>query len=135
MHGVRWDTEITSDGPNWTTGIITQLTCCKPKGLRFWTAWSDPQRRGDVWRDPLAMIPLVDRSWHYGNAAQVAPVGGDFISIPLVTLASPNTDDAFSLVLSPEDVLLNVTLGVSASGRVRFSRTHHPAWRRQHNPL
>jgi len=123
--GIRWEAQIAGDGSYWTTGIITQLTCREPKGLRFWTAWSDPQHHGDVWRDPLAMIPLVDRSWHYGNAAQVAPVGGDFISIPLVTLASPNTDDAFSLVLSSEDVLLNMTLGVSASGRVRFSRMCH----------
>ena len=87
--GVRWETEIAGDGAAWTTAIITRFTCRKPQGLRFWTGWSDPQHRGDVWRDPLAMIPLVDRSWHYGNAAQVAPVGGDYISFPLVTLASP----------------------------------------------
>ena len=134
MHGVRWDTEITSDGPPWTTGIITQLTCRKPKGLRFWTAWSDPQHRGDVWRDPLAMIPLVDRSWHYGNAAQVAPVGGDFISIPLVTLASPNTrrrlqpgplagrraaeHDPRRFGIRPRPILADSP----------------PAWRRQHGP-
>jgi hypothetical protein len=124
-HGIHWTTRIVGGRMPWTTGIITQLTCRKPKGLRFWTAWSDPQYRGNVWRDPLAMIPLIDRSWHYGNAAQVAPVGGDFISIPLVTLASPDSDDAFSLVLSPKDVLLNMTLGVSSSGRLRFSRTCH----------
>jgi hypothetical protein len=123
--GVHWETQVFGDGSPWTTGVITQLVCLKPQGLRFWTAWSDPQHRGDVWRDPLAMMPLVNQSWHYGNAAQVAPVGGDFISIPLVTLASPNTDDAFSLVLSPEDVLLNMTLGISAAGQVRFSRVHH----------
>ena len=69
------------------------------------------------------MIPLVDRSWHYGNATQAAPVGGDFISIPLVTIAYPDSDDAFSLVIPPDDVLLNMTLGVSAPRRVRFCRT------------
>ena len=57
------------------------------------------------------MMPLVDRSWHYGNAAQTSPVGGDFISDPAGDPRFRRTaDEAFSLVLSPEDVLLNMTL-------------------------
>jgi hypothetical protein len=123
--GVRWETAISGDGSPWSTAIITQLSCSDAETLRFWTAWSDPERRGDVWRDPLAMLPLVNRNWHYGNAAQVAPVGGDFISLPLLSLASTKTDGGVSLILSPEDVLLNMTLSVSADGRFRFARTKH----------
>jgi hypothetical protein len=123
--GIYWRTEVFDDGAPWSPKVVTELTCTNPQGLRFWSAWSDPQHRGDIWRDPLAMTPLVDRSWHYGNAAQTSPVGGDFISLPLATLAGSKADRAFSLVLSPDDVLLNMTLAVSKAGQVRFSRTNH----------
>jgi len=122
---VRWEVEMTGEGEPWTTTIITRLACPNPKGLRWWTAWSDPERRGDAWRDPLELRPFANRSWHYGNAAQIAPVSGDFIAIPLATVTSPDRASGFSLVMSPEDVLLNMTFAVSAAGEMRFSRTRH----------
>jgi hypothetical protein len=122
---IRWQVEISGDGGPWSTAIVTHLTCDQPEKTRFWTGWSDPEHRGDVWHDPLAMLPMVNRGWHYGNTAQVAPVGGDYICLPLVTLASSAADAAVSLVLSPEDVLLDMNFAVSAAGQVRFSRMNH----------
>ncbi len=122
---IRWEVEINSPDEPWTTAVITRLACGTPEHLRCWTGWSDPEGRGDAWRDPLALRPFVNRSWHYGNAAQSAPIGGDFVSIPLVTIAAPDRNAGFSLVLSPEEVLLNMTLGLSCAGDVRFSRTCH----------
>jgi hypothetical protein len=122
---IRWEVEIAGEGESWSTAVVTALACAEPEGLRFWTGWSDPEHRGDVWRDPLALIPLARRGWHYGNAAQTAPVGGDFISLPLLTLASPAQEGAFSLVLSPDDVLLNLRLSASSHGDLRFTRTCH----------
>jgi hypothetical protein len=122
---IRWEVEINSPDEPWTTAVITGLACDTPEHLRCWTGWSDPEGRGDAWRDPLALRPFVNRSWHYGNEAQAAPVGGDFVSIPLVTIAAPDRNAGFSLVLSPEEVLLNMTLGLSRTGDVRFSRTCH----------
>ena len=122
---VRWEVEMTGEGEYWTTPIITQLACPNSKDLLWWTAWSDPERRGEAWRDPLELRPFVACSWHYGNAAQISPVGGDFVAIPLATVVSLVQDGGFSLVLSPEDVLLNMTVAASASGDIRFSRTNH----------
>jgi hypothetical protein len=53
------------------------------------------------------------------------PVEGDFISIPIATVVEPASDAALSLVLSPEDVLLNASLSTTASGSLVFERTRH----------
>jgi NPCBM/NEW2 domain len=122
---VRWEVEVGGEGESWTTPVITRLSCGMPRDVRFWTAWSDPERRGDVWRDPLEPKPLVDRGWYYGNAAQTAPVGGDYIAIPIATLVSSDRRGGVSLVLSPDDTLLNMSLATTAGGQLRFTRTHH----------
>ena len=125
------DPRSSATAHRWTTGIITQLTCRKPKGLRFWTAWSDPaapRRRlarsaGD---DSAGRSQLALRQRRAGRAGRrrlhLDSAGDGRFA---------RSDDAFSLVLSPEDVLLNMTLGVSASGRRFVSRGLPPTWRRQ----
>jgi hypothetical protein len=122
---IRWEIEITGQGEPWSAPIITTLACSNPQETRFWAAWADPESRPGPWHDPLALSPLTSRGWYYGNAAQTSPVGGDFVSLPLVTLAPDNRDAALSLVLSPEDVLLDMRLLVSATGQIRFSRTRY----------
>ena len=62
---IRWEIELTSAGPPWSTAISTQLHYPATPQSRFWTAWSDPEHRSDGWRDPLVLMPFADRSWSY----------------------------------------------------------------------
>ena len=122
---IRWEVEILGAGEPWTAPVITRLSCGQPGAVRFWTPWSDPEGRGDAWRDPLEPKPLVNRGWHYGNATQAAPVGGDYIAIALATLLPASGQGGVSLVLSPEDALLDMSLTTTAAGQIRLARTRH----------
>jgi len=141
---VRWDLEIASDGAGWTTPVSTQLACGKPEQKLIWTAWGTPDYSGTqlspelaalvqagkaavggAWSDPLAPVGFLHRSWHYGNVAQGCPVGSDYVVLPLFSILAPAGDTGISLVLSPEDVLLNMDLAVWATGRVRYARTNY----------
>ncbi|MGC8641128.1 MAG: NPCBM/NEW2 domain-containing protein [Isosphaeraceae bacterium] len=120
---IRWDVEILGDGEPWSAPVITWLTCESPRQVRFWTAWSDPEVQGEIWHDPLASRTLDNHCWHYGNEARGVPTGGDFIAIPLATIAAPDGQSGVSLVHSPDDVLLKMNLATTRAGLVRFSRT------------
>ena len=77
------------------------------------------------WSDPLVPIGFLNRVWHYGSVVRNAPDGTDFVVLPMVSLLNPKADAGLSLVFSPDDVLLNADLAVSASGSIRWTRLHH----------
>ena len=137
---IRWEVEIVSDDAPWSTPIITRLKCAKPEQTLIWAAWGSPDYSGTQltpelaalvqagkasvggdWSDPLVPVGFLNRNWHYGNIAQSCPVGGDFVALPLFTLLMPGTDTGLSLVLSPDDVLLNMDLSVSANGQFQYA--------------
>ena len=124
-NSVRWEIEIRSDGEPWTTAISTRLQYPEIADRTFWTAWSDPEHRNDGWRDPLVFRPMTSSTWTYGSIRNSCPVDGDFITMPLATVAEPSADEALSLVLSPEDTLRDISLVTTARGLVAFQRTHH----------
>ncbi len=126
-HGdsVRWEIEITSDDAPWTTAIQTALQYPASAATRFWTAWSDPEHASDTWRDPRVLMPLTSTNWSYSNLSSETPERGDFISLPLFTVAEPADDRALSLILSPQDSILALGLSTTASGEIVFSRTDH----------
>jgi hypothetical protein len=121
--GIRWEVEITSTNAFGSAPIITRLNCGRPEGKLIWAAWGATDK--GAWNDPLVPVAFLNRRWHYGNVAQGCPVGSDFVSLPLISILDPARDTGISLVLSPEDVLLNVDLAVTADGQVRFTRTNH----------
>jgi len=144
-HGsIRWDITIKSNDAPWSTAIITQMKCAQPEEKLFWTSWGSPDFSGTQltpklkaivqnskesvhgsWSDPLTPVGFVNHSWQYGNTKQAIPVDNDFISVPLFTLLSPSTDKGLSLILSPQDTLLDMELSVSQAGQFLFSRTNH----------
>jgi hypothetical protein len=143
--GVRWKVEIKSDDAPWTCAITSRLSCADTKDTQFWTGWGSPDFSGtgnlspeliakvqagkasvsSSWSDPLVPIAFPNRSWHYGNVANPLPTGNDFVELPLATLLSPNDDAGLSLVLSPEDVMLGMTLAVNSTGDIRYTRKKH----------
>ena len=101
---VRWEIEIRGQGGPWSTDIISRLQYPGGAERLFWTAWSDPDHRHDAWRDPLTFRPFADRQWTYNGLWADA----DQVCIPLATVVEPAADAGLSLVLSPEDVLLDM---------------------------
>jgi hypothetical protein len=141
---IRWETEITAEGAPWTAPIQSWIECSRTAEKQIWSAWGSPDQTGtqlaaaqaalvqagkaavsSVWNDPLVSTPFVNRSWHYGNVAQNVPSGGDYIALPMLTVLDSSRDAGLSVVLSPDDVLLDVDLAVSRSGQIRFSRGKH----------
>jgi len=124
-YSVRWEIEIRGDGAPWSAAISTRLQYPDVPGRLFWTAWSDPDHRSDAWHDPLVFRPMTFASWTYGSMSNSCPVEGDFITMPLATVAEPSADEALSLVLSPEDTLRDISLVTTVRGSIAFHRTHH----------
>ncbi len=118
---VRWEIEVLSEGVPWTADIATELDYPATAATRFWTAWSDPERRRDGWRDPLVLRPLASAAWTVGGLMN----GGEFTAIPLATIVDPGDDAGLSVVFSPEDVILAARLATTPSGQVRYSRANH----------
>ena len=123
---IRWEMEISGAGDPWTTFISTTLSYPATTNSRVWTAWGAPDPSQKGWQDPLALQPCADRTWPYQF-----PGYWDFgaacrcICIPLATMAEPQSDAAFSLVLSPEDDLLELRLTMRQRGEISFRRSNH----------
>jgi hypothetical protein len=141
---IRWDVAISSDNSPWTTSIISRLKCARPQETLIWTAWGSPDFSGTVkatklsgfvqkgkttgngdWSDPLVPVGFLDRNWHYGNVAQICPIADDFVALPLFTLLAPDPDLGLSLVLAPDDILLDIDLSVSANGQFQYARSNY----------
>ena len=119
---IRWEIEIVSDGQPWTTAIATELNYPATAATRFWTAWSDPERKGGEWRDPLAACPLASAAWNFGGPTS----SGDYAALPLATLLEPADDFGLSLAFSPQDTILcGSRLTTTPSGVIRFSRVNY----------
>ncbi|MEN6534427.1 MAG: hypothetical protein ABFD89_12235, partial [Bryobacteraceae bacterium] len=137
---IRWEIEIQGSGTPWTTAIQTHLRYPATPGVRFWTAWSDPENQNVApqrrpvakWNDPLAARPLNQLKYFYGTPIftyedpnpRVSPLCGDLLSIPIATFMEPNRDFGVSLILSPEDDLLDLTLATDGNGGIEFARYH-----------
>jgi hypothetical protein len=121
---VRWEIEVLAAGEPWTTAIATRMHYPAAPARLFWTAWSDPEHRNDAWRDPLSLRPFVNAVWTYANANPV-PKDGDYTAMPLAMVAEPDADTALSVILSPEDRLLDLALSSDTSGEIVFTRTRH----------
>ncbi len=128
---IRWEIEVQSADPAWSTGIKTWLQCpAMSRSARYWTVWDDPEQRHDTWRDPLVPQPFATRRLWYGAAPWNGEerTGGTYnlaarFSVPLLTLLEAEPDISLSLVLSPEDTLRELALDTHRDGRFAFTRS------------
>ncbi len=112
-------------------------------------------KEGPAWADPLVLKPFRDRSFWYGAVTYdysqttnfYMPIFGDVFCIPLATVVEDENDIGMSIALSPEDVLLDMTMQTTGAGGVNLSRlfrriagsgpanfsmdliAHEPGWR------
>ncbi len=127
---VRWELEIRGQGDPWSTGIETRWQWPESPDAKFWTTWDDPETEPGPWRSPLEMRPFTDRRFWYGAAhwserdpdvSYVAWRGHRFV-MPLAMVAEGRKDLGFSVVLSPEDTLLEMSLTTRRHNAFVFSR-------------
>ena len=151
---VRWEIEIQGEGEPWTAPIQTRLEYpATSHAARFWAPWSDP-RLGAVkppkdeggvanavsppglehnWADPLLPRQFTNATLWYGAPyfryseprIGFCPFQGDLLCIPMASALEEIDDVGLSLVLSPEDRLLDLTLDVSEKGGLTFGRLFH----------
>lgn len=139
-NSVRWEIEIRGAGDPWTTPIETRLSWPVSQNTKFWAAWSDPELKISnrktntaAWNDPLVFKEFRDLKLPYGAPIfdpgnprlDWMPLMDDMFCIPLATVAEPAEDLALSLVLSPEDTMLDMTLTTDQGGSIVFSRLKH----------
>jgi len=92
-----------------------------------------PADKSGNWSDPLVPVPFADDTIWYGAppfsrdnpGVGFIPFQGNIFGIPLVTVSEEKEDSGLSLVLSPEDTLLDLNLRVRPSGEMVFSRECH----------
>lgn len=129
-NAIAWDVELHAEGPPWTAPIITTIQCEQPEKKQLWAAWQDPlapiaginYRDNPPWHDPLAGQPFTTRSWSYGDPPNGLFCSGNIISLPLVSVWMPEKHQAFTLVQSPEDTLLDLRLRTTTNGEIEWHR-------------
>jgi len=135
----------------WSTAIETRFRYDNAAHAKFWTAWSNPDvtlekkvqaeqllgginaRQERDWTDPLTPMPFKNAVLYYGASPwnhsdqniYVNPVHFDVFCVPIATILEEQDDAGFSLVLSLDDVLLDMSLETDESGDIVFSRTNH----------
>jgi hypothetical protein len=120
---IRWEFEVLGEDKPFSTPIQTVIHWPDAERSLFWTAWGDPLPQFKDWNDPLRPQPFKNRKLDYGN---VRPhKDRDTFVIPLVCLLDAKQDFGLSVVLSPEEVYLDMDLTTTAQGVLTFSRRHH----------
>ena len=147
---IRWEVDIVGEGAPWSVPIKTSLQTV-PGNTRLWAPWSDPRvspigailkdeaqiangivppNAGGNWADPLVSRPLSNCTLWFGAPyfrydnlrIGFCPFQGDLLCIPMVSLLWSSDDTGLSLVLDPQDSILDLTLDATAAGNLSFSR-------------
>jgi hypothetical protein len=90
-------------------------------------------KEGLNWSDPLVLVPFSSRVYWYGappweqanQHVNFCPFDPDVISIPAMCVIDEAARTGFSIVLDPGDLILDMTVEVTADGRITFKRLHH----------
>jgi hypothetical protein len=129
---IRWGVEVTGKNA-FSAKIVTRLQMPANDDILFWTAWSDPLHSDEGWHDPMVPQPKQNQTWCYGAPVfnrrnpmiGYIPVHGDTFCMPVATLLYPEQDSGLSLVLSPDDALLDLELSTTKHGSIAFARLNH----------
>lgn len=150
---VRWELTVVGAGKPWTTKICSGIKWPVNETSRFWAPWSDPrmarkessptgtpvQEQVSVpasdfnWGDPLIPHSYVDDTLWYGAPYYryeephdiYIPYQRDLFVIPLVSALQKESDAAISLVLDPNDEILDMTLATGSDGSLVFNRIYN----------
>jgi hypothetical protein len=145
--GFHCEIEITGSGEPWTIPISTVINYKPGISSRIWAPWGDPrisketiQERGNFdsgqispeqnWADPLIPRKFFNDTlfygapfFHYDNPRiGFIPFQWDLLCIPMVTLLESDEDSGLSIILNPDDDILDMTMQVTTDGSISFNR-------------
>lgn len=145
--GFHCEIEITGSGEPWTIPINTVINYKPNNSSRIWAPWGDPrisketvQEKGGMdsehispgqnWADPLIPRKFFNDTLFYGApyfrydnpGIGFIPFQWDLLCIPMITILEGDEDSGLSIILNPEDDILDLTLQVTSDGRISFNR-------------
>jgi hypothetical protein len=171
-NNIRCEIEIHGTGKPWTTKITTAINYHAGSKSSIWAPWGDPRiskacftgseipdAEGITvhqnWTDPLLPRKFFNDTLYYGApyfsydkpGIAFIPFQWDLICIPMVSVFESESDKGFSIILNPDEDILDLTMQVKDDGTVLFNRlfnrisdknilkfsfdivTHEAAWR------
>jgi hypothetical protein len=144
---IHCEIEITGTGEPWTTEITTVINFRAGASSRIWIPWGDPRISkecfhdngiksvenisiGQNWTDPLLPRKFFSDTLFYGApyfqyekpGIAFIPFQWDLFCIPIVSLIESKDDKGLSIILDPDDDILDLTMEVKDDGTVTFKR-------------
>lgn len=148
--GIDWKIAIKGAGENFSVPIKTIIEYPATRATNFWTAWGAPPidssayssslmlqlqpgeagNKNQSWIDPLIPVPITDQQYFYGappfdykDVKQgFIPLQHNLFAIPLAMLQEQNDKKSLTVILSPDDPLINLQLRTSLNGIISFER-------------
>jgi len=120
---VRWEIDVVGTDQPWSTAIETHLFWPTPKNAAIWAPGSGGKPSTKYgWNDPLVPMSFLNKELRYGARTWK---DANAISLPLVTVLEPATDQSLSLVLSPEGITFDMMFRCDSEGKIVFSRSNN----------
>ena len=146
---IRWELEVTGMKESWSCPIESFFSWPLSQQSRIWLPWGNPDGKAIPaewdrefdWQDPLVAVPFYNQAFNYGipdfpegNRGYVA-YDGNNVSIPMISVLEPSTNQALSVICSPEDAILFQNIDVTQTGEIRFSRYYNRICPEKNHPL
>jgi hypothetical protein len=144
---IHCEIEIHGTGKPWTTEITTSINYKARNNTSVWAPWGDRRiskacfgrsGKSDLegitedqnWTDPLLPRKFFTDTLYYGApyfrydkpAIAFIPFQWNLLSIPMVTVFESDEDRGLSVILDPDDDILDLTMMVRDDGAISFNR-------------
>lgn len=145
--GFRCEIEVSGSGEPWTTTISTVISYKPGVSSRIWAPWGDPRISKESfpengifesekitpeqnWTDPLLPRKFFNDTLYYGATyfqydkpgIGFIPFQWDLFCIPMVSIIETNIDKGISVILNPDEDILDLTMKVQDDGNISFNR-------------
>ncbi|MBK7712529.1 MAG: hypothetical protein IPJ37_17380 [Bacteroidales bacterium] len=146
-NSIRCELEIRGTGDPWTTEINSGIYFKANASSGIWIPWGDSRISKDClpdhgitvsenrnsdqnWTDPLLARNFFNDTLFYGApyfrydnpGIAFIPFQWDLFCIPMVSLLESKADKGISIILNPDEDILDLTMQVKENGTVIFSR-------------
>ncbi len=138
---IHVEVEIRGLSRPFSAPIITNLSYDKSKYTRVWMPWGDPRIKGSEkmsaplndWKDPLIARDFFSDTLFYGMThygyhnlnLSFYPSLFNLISIPMFTVMETDKDKAVSVIVNPDDEILDLDMVVKEEGKIQIRRLFH----------